>query len=196
MRLFFDTETTGLPEFKEPSDSPKQPHLIQLACLLSDDEGRTLNKWQTIVKPKAGAVMHPKAFEAHGISLEKAHDEGIDAGVAIDAMMDMASHAETIVGHNVPFDVRIIRITTTRTHAFKWEPRVPRECTMKMATPIVNLPPTPKMVAAGFNKPKAASLSECVQFFFGEDLAGAHDALVDVEACKRVYFHIKQGNYK
>ena len=192
MLLFFDTETSGLPEFRLPSDHASQPHLIQLACLLCTDAGETLERWQTIVKPGMGATMHEKAFEAHGISLERARDEGIDAAVAVDAMMDMAGRATAMVGHNIGFDVRIMRITTTRTHRFKWEPRIPTKCTMRLATPIINLPPTPKMVAAGFNKPKDPNLGECVRFFFNEALDGAHDALVDVDACKRVYFAIQE----
>ncbi|MGL4640560.1 MAG: 3'-5' exonuclease [Shewanella sp.] len=192
MLLFWDTETSGLPDFRAPSDAPQQPHLVQLACLLCEDNGDVKERWQTLVQPGAGASMHPKAFEAHGISLERARDEGIDAAVAVDAMMDMAGRATAMVGHNISFDVRIMRITTTRTHRFKWEPRIPTQCTMRMATPIINLPPTPKSVAAGFNKPKAPNLGECVRFFFDEELDGAHDALVDVDACKRVYFEIQE----
>ena len=192
MLLFWDTETTGLPDWRSPSNAPQQPHLVQLACVLCDDDGNNLERWQTIVKPGRGAKMQPEALKAHGISLERAHDEGIDAGVAVDAMMDMAARSRAMVGHNISFDVRIMRITTTRTHRFKWEPRIPTECTMKLATKIVNLPPTPKMIAAGFNKPKNPNLGECVRFFFNEELEGAHDALVDVDACKRVYFAIQQ----
>jgi DNA polymerase III subunit epsilon len=57
MLLFFDTETTGLPDFRAPSDAPQQPHLVQLACILATDEGETLERWQTIVKPGLGATM-------------------------------------------------------------------------------------------------------------------------------------------
>jgi len=192
MLLFFDTETTGLPDYRAPSNAPQQPHLIQLACILCEGDGSILCRWQTLVKPKQGAKMEPKAFEAHGISLERALDEGVDAGVAVDAMMDLAGRSRAIVGHNVSFDVRIMRIMTTRTHGFKWEPRVPTECTMKMATNIVNLPPTPKMIAAGMHRPKVPTLAECVRFFFNEELQGAHDALADVDACKRVYFAIQK----
>nr|WP_299241463.1 hypothetical protein [uncultured Halomonas sp.] len=38
--LFFDTETTGLPDWKVPSDSEHQPHLVQLAAVLADDDAR------------------------------------------------------------------------------------------------------------------------------------------------------------
>ena len=47
------------------------------------------------------------------------------------------------------------------------------------------------MRAAGFNKPKSPKLEECIEHFFGEKLSGAHDAMVDVGACKRVYFNLK-----
>ena len=67
------------------------------------------------------------------------------------------------------------------------------DCTMQMATPILNLPPTEKMLRAGFNKPKPPNLSECCAYFFDKELEGAHDALVDVRACKDVYFAIKNG---
>jgi DNA polymerase-3 subunit epsilon len=47
------------------------------------------------------------------------------------------------------------------------------------------------MLAAGFTRAKQAKLSECITHFFNEDLTGAHDALVDVRACARVFFHLK-----
>jgi DNA polymerase III subunit epsilon len=56
---------------------------------------------------------------------------------------------------------------------------------------LVNLPPTAKMVAAGFNKPKPPKLAEVILFLFGEELQGAHDAMVDVRATARVHFHLQ-----
>ncbi|HEY8351659.1 MAG TPA: hypothetical protein VIK87_03855, partial [Sphingomonadales bacterium] len=34
--LFYDTETTGLPLFSEPSSDPRQPHIVQAAAVLVD----------------------------------------------------------------------------------------------------------------------------------------------------------------
>ena len=62
---------------------------------------------------------------------------------------------------------------------------------MTSAAPIVNLPPTDRMRAAGRTGPKSPKLSECVQHFFSEEMIGAHDAMVDVRACARVFFHLK-----
>jgi DNA polymerase-3 subunit epsilon len=191
MNLFFDTETSGLPYFRKPSDDPSQPHLIQLAAILADDDGNEVESFSTIVRPYEGCVMAPEAFAAHGISIERAMDEGVDGDVAMDAFLDLVSRSGLLVGHNVPFDIRIMRIAHTRSHASKWNNPLLYYCTMRAATPIVNLPPTPKMLKAGFDRPKSANLSECIQHFFGERLEGAHDALVDVRACKRVFEHLQ-----
>ena len=55
---------------------------------------------------------------------------------------------------------------------------------------VVNLPPTEKMRAAGFDKPKPPKLEECIRHFFNEELGGAHDAMIDLDACRRVYIHL------
>jgi DNA polymerase-3 subunit epsilon len=57
-----------------------------------------------------------------------------------------------------------------------------------MATPIIKLPPTAKMVAAGRHHPKTPNLGEAYRFFTGHELEGAHSALVDVDACIACYY--------
>jgi DNA polymerase-3 subunit epsilon len=39
-KLAFDTETTGIPDWKMPSESEYQPHLVQLAAILVDADTR------------------------------------------------------------------------------------------------------------------------------------------------------------
>lgn len=39
MILFFDTETTGFPHKSKPVDHPDQPHVVQLAAELTEDDG-------------------------------------------------------------------------------------------------------------------------------------------------------------
>jgi DNA polymerase-3 subunit epsilon len=67
----------------------------------------------------------------------------------------------------------------------------PSFCTCNAAKPIVNLPPTERMLAVGFTGPKPPKLEECIKHFFDEQLPGAHDALVDARAAARIYFYLQ-----
>lgn len=193
MILAFDTETTGLPDWRAPSDATHQPHLVQLAMVLLDDDLVEQASASLIIKPEGWAI--PAEIAAiHGITEDVANRFGVSEKVAtvLFAHLLYGTGAKA-VAHNVNFDLRIMRIALLRAGRTKeWldERKVESFCTMETATPIVNMPPTPKMVAAGFNKPKAPKLSECVEHFFGERLDGAHNALVDVRACLRVYRHL------
>lgn len=190
MILGYDTETTGLPLWHDPSDDPRQPHLIQIAMLLHDMDGNEVDRFVSIVKPGPGAVMAPEALEAHGISLEQARDEGIDPIEAVDRFLDWAGKAHLMVGHNESFDRRIMRIAAARHKGYKWEPSCPNFCTLYRSKYIVNLPPTQKMIAAGIPGPKSPNLGECIRHFFDEELDGAHDAMVDISASMRVFWHL------
>lgn len=190
MILGYDTETTNLPLWNDPSDDPRQPHVIQLAMILYEMDGTEVDRFCSIVQPGPGAVMGTEAFEAHGISLERAMAEGICPKEATRKFLDWAGRAKLRVGHNESFDRRIMRIAAARHLGFKWDAEAPAFCTLYKSKFIVNLPPTPKMIAAGMPGPKAPKLSECVEHFFNEPLEGAHDALVDVEASMRVFWHL------
>lgn len=190
MILGYDTETTGLPLWHDPSDDPRQPHVIQLAMILFDMGGREVSRWAGLVKPGADATMAPEAFAAHGITLERARDEGIEPGEAFDRFAEMVAAAKLMVGHNESFDRRMMRITAARHRGFKWEPPIPSFCTLYKSKFIMKLPPTEKMMAAGIRAFKSPNLGECIRHFFDEDLVGAHDALADVEGCMRVFWHL------
>lgn len=193
MILALDTETTGLPDWGAPSDAAHQPHLVQLAMILLDDDLTERASVSLIVRPDGWDIPEDIA-KIHGITTEMAVALGVPEKVATTLYMSLLyGTGAQVVAHNSDFDLRIMRIAMLRAGRHKdWlAARVPSSyCTMKAATPIVNLPPTPKMVAAGFNKPKAPRLSECIEFFFQEQLLGGHDALVDVRACVRVYRHL------
>lgn len=191
--LFYDTETTGLPLFKEPSEHPGQPHIVQLAACLVDLETRELlNSLDVIIRPD-GWVIPDDVAKIHGITTERAIDEGVPEATAIAAFMDMWAGCLRIA-HNEQFDARILRIALMRFEseavADNWKAGQ-SECTAKLATPIVKCPPTEKMIKAGFNKYKTASLGEAYRHFMGSDFENAHSAMADVRACMDVYFAIK-----
>ncbi|KPB98993.1 hypothetical protein ACDH60_01720 [Pseudomonas ficuserectae] len=39
----YDTETTGLPLFREPNDDPRQPHLVNICILLYTPQGELVD---------------------------------------------------------------------------------------------------------------------------------------------------------
>jgi DNA polymerase-3 subunit epsilon len=191
--LFFDTETTGLPDFRGRSNDPKQPHIVQLAMLLQNDGGTEVLASSLLVRPN-GWIIPTEAAAIHGITQERALDEGQDESVVVRHFILHQGLADLRVAHNESFDRRILRIAMTRAGFARdfieaIEGRASLD-TCALAKAIVNLPPTEKMLAAGFAGPKSPKLEECVKYFFGDEMAGAHDALVDVRACARVYHAI------
>jgi DNA polymerase-3 subunit epsilon len=194
MIIAFDTETTGLPDFKARSSDPSQPHLVHLAMVLCRDDGAEVEAHNVIIKPD-GWVIPDEVAQIHGITTAMALERGIPEADAVAMFVVAQAKASLRVAHNESFDRRIMRIAMTRAGMERADIEAiearPSYCTCINATPIVNLPPTPKMLAAGFTKPKQAKLAECIKHFFDEDLTGAHDALVDVRACARVFFHLR-----
>lgn len=193
MNLFFDTETTGLPDFKARSADPSQPHLVQLALVSCDDSGNSVDAVSVIIRPN-GWVIPEDMTAIHGISHERAMDEGIPETFAVDMFVGAQARHILRVAHNESFDRRIMRIAMTRAgierdiiEAIEARPSFD---TCRGAQVLVNLPPTEKMLAKGMTGPKPPSLKECIRHFFDEDLIGAHDALIDGMACARIYYHI------
>jgi DNA polymerase-3 subunit epsilon len=194
MNLIFDTETTGLPDFRSPSDAPHQPHLVQLAMILADAAGTEREAVNVMIKPDGWTIPDDVA-KIHGIDQATAERFGIPESLAVHLFLALHIQCSTHVAHNLSFDRRIMRIAMLRAGMSREEVQeieaTNGACTLNATTRLLNLPPSEKMVAAGFNKPKPPKLAECIEFFFKEKLEGAHDAMVDVRACKRVHYHLQ-----
>lgn len=192
--LFYDTETTGLPLFNEPSEDPRQPHIVQLAALLVDLETRKVHASIDFTVKHDGWQSCPEALQAHGITTELANDIGVPELIALEAFTALWLRADLRIGHNEQFDARIIRCALHR-----FDPGMSPDqwkagkaaCTQALSTPILKLPPTEKMRAAGRNHYKSANLREAYKHFYGSELIGAHSAMADAQACQYVYFAIK-----
>jgi DNA polymerase-3 subunit epsilon len=191
MFLFFDTETTGLPSDREPLDHHSQPHIVQIAALLCADDGGVRGSFSLIVNPGDDVEVPQRAAEVHGITTERMRAEGVEPRRALALLAHFLKCADVRVAHNIKFDDWLVRIANARAwHHYDPLPGRPF-CTMEAAAPIVNLPPTERMLAAGMNKPKSPNLSEAYRHFFGEELEGAHDAMADAMACRRIFFHLR-----
>lgn len=190
----FDTETTGFPLFKAPSDHPDQPHIVDICALLYTPEGELVDSFEAMVRPDGWDIPNAAAV-IHGITNEIALEHGIPEACAIEGFLSIWNRASLRVAHNVSFDDRIMRIGFKR-FSDPWVAEAFREgekfCTCSSTTSIVQCPPTEKMIAAGRGKQfKQPTVSEAYKFFTGEELVGAHRARADAEACARVYFALQ-----
>lgn len=195
MQIFvYDTETTGLPLWKEPSEDPRQPHLVQIAGIVWDlNAGCAVAEMSRIIKPD-GWVSEPEALAAHKITYERAMAEGIPEKEAVEEFIALWNGTSFRVGHNESFDARILRIQLKRyfgeDSSETWS-KAPAKCTARLSTPIVKLPPTERMKATNFRDSfKTPNMQEAYRFFFGRDFEGAHGAPADAKACLEVYLAI------
>lgn len=185
LALFYDTETTGMPLFKEPSEHPDQPHIVQLAaCLVDLDTRNTVASMDVIVRPN-GWVISDEVAAIHGITTSHAMDVGVSEPVALEMLLQLWTERLRI-GHNQSFDARIIRIAQMR-HNFSQELQEvwkegKSECTCYMARPYTKL-----------EKNKLPKLGEAYQHFTGKPLENAHSAMADVQGCMAVYFAIQDS---
>ncbi|ARK07457.1 PolC-type DNA polymerase III [Sphingobium phage Lacusarx] len=182
--LFFDTETTGLPNRSVPLSHPTQPHITQLGAVLQIN-GQDAIVLDTLIKPD-GWTIGAKAKELTGITEEMCEESGIPIADAVDMFMIMAANADFIVCHNTAFDTKLMGIEYSRLNSSLHHSTVlvgkPTLCTMKTATPICKI-----KKGDGRTDYKWPKLEEAMMFFFGEKLENAHSAIVDIKATQRLF---------
>lgn len=185
----FDTETTGLPDYKVPSEAEHQPHIVQLAAQLFNLRGDVLASMDVIVKP-AGWIIPAETTDIHSITMERAMDEGVPEEHALEEFMALVRQARQRTAYNTTFDNRIIRIAQARywpqddEHAEamrSWkEDKDLYLCTMVAAKRVIG---------------RQVKLEEAYLYFTGSVLDGAHNAKNDAEACKVLYLKmLEQGH--
>lgn len=185
--LFFDTETTGLPVWNEPSEGPNQPHIVELAAKLVDIDSREIiAELNTIIKPD-GWVIPDEVSAIHGITTDKALADGMPEHDALNQFMTLWRQSNFRVAHNQSFDERIIRIAIkrflTEEVADQWKAGE-KQCTGLITKPLMQMLPKNKY---GYKMPK---LSEAYEHYMGKPMENAHRAMSDVDACMAVYFAV------
>ena len=200
LAVVFDTETTGLPDFKAPSDADHQPHIVQLAFVLVDCEDRKVfSEFNMIARPN-GWDIPKEASDVHGITTEMAHDLGVPEKIMLEAYLDtVMTNKKLRVAHNVLFDDRLIRIAMKRFgygHISEEYKEMEKYCTMAASRNIVKCPPTYAMIAAGRTHFKNPRLEEAYKHFFGVEMENAHDAMSDVRATLQVFYELMEFGAK
>ncbi len=186
MLLFLDTETTGLYHYDKRSDDPAQPKIVELAALLTDDTGKEYGAFNVLIDP--GIDIPAEATAVHGITRVDCMISGIPIRLALDMLYAYTSHCQIIIGHNISFDMKMIR--SSYSHLFLDKEilsKIPTYCTMLKSTNICKIP---KANGKGGNKwPR---LNEAYKSLLGKEMIGGHRAIEDVRATKEIYFKLKE----
>lgn len=196
--MLYDCETSGLPKWSEPSESPEQPHICQFTSVLFDDtSGEELEYVDLIIRQEW--PVDPAAFAVHKITPEYSLEHGVPEQHAVQYFEAMEAASDRITGFSLDFDLRILRIAQLRAGRPKGLLDLRSEVTkvkkfdcMRVCTPICKVPPSEKMMAAGRKTFKQPSLVEAVKALFDRDMSDAHDARGDVLETKNIYMELKR----
>jgi DNA polymerase-3 subunit alpha len=177
MYLFFDTETTGLDD----------PQLVQLAYILSDENGRIIEQDDFIVKPY-GFEIPEDAVKIHGISTEIANEKGVRASVVLDNFKRVLNKADKVIAHNVAFDVKVMNITFEK---FGYKQMFLKKRLICTANDIKTGRLFPNFMKKITNRQKLSSL---YYNLFNEKLVDAHTAYADTIALYKCFWILKSKN--
>lgn len=184
MELFFDTETSGLPRRDLPAGHPEQVWVVQLAAVLSE-EVRVYASFNLVLRAD-GRSISPEAAAVHGYTTGLCDRVGANEAVALEMLFALVSSADVLIAHNRHFDMEHIENIAVRQQMVRpgglGKPGI---CTMYAGTELCKLP-------GRYGRWKWPKLEELHQHLFGEDIEGAHDALVDVMAVRRCYYEMRR----
>ena len=206
--LFFDTETTGL--FVDEKQSfdlhhsffkhdlrfqmMRQPHMVQLSWITTDKDCNIISQHDYIIQPK-GFSIPPEATRIHGITTEIAKEKGTPIKEVIEKFMEDVYAANTLVGHNIAFDRRVINTELIRlrlnneyddTNYYDFDSKE-SICTMKESIQYCEIP------SHNYYHPyKQPKLQELHKKLFGYEFEDAHNSMSDVKATLKCFKEMKK----
>ena len=183
--IVMDVETNGL--IKHWSATPSKhnlhlfPNIVQMSWGLYHENGECKAMKNYIIKPNDWHMHESEKF--HGISLEKASQEGIDIKTVLtEYKNDIENYCIKLVCHNIDFDRKVVLSELIR-HDMDIKD-IDEYCTMKNSINYCKLKCKKKK---GYKLP---SLAELYRTCYNEELENPHNAYYDVINCAKCYFHI------
>ena len=180
--LFFDTETTGVPDRSAnwETDFADYPHIVQLAWM----HGCAVENH--IIRPD-GWEIPQETVDIHGITTEYALEHGEPFAMVIDLFIADCHEAGLICAHNIHFDTSIIKANILRELGHEYYVAGGVEDALFKGKRIDTMRPTMKWVDARMSngRLKFPRLEELYSRCFPGETFPAHDALEDVKAVAR-----------
>lgn len=200
VRLYIDTETTGLPKHENTTykNSDNWPYLVQVAFIIEDDNYGIISKRNIIVKPE-GYIIPVSSTNIHGITTEYARKVGIDRKEVMSLLDICMKYANTVIGHNISFDINVIKAEIYREigdKAFSLKKENSVIDTMILGMDVCKIPNT-NYREWKLHPYKYPKLTELYSTLFQRTMKNAHNAMSDIQATYDCYYElIKRQNNK
>ena len=188
--IVIDTETTGLPStrnfnnFFSYQDTQKYDtsRVVQISWQIHNNQKiEPLISRDFIIKPVGFAICN--SF-VHGITPQKAVKEGYDLVEVLGILMQDLLSVDTIVAHNIKFDVNVLKSEAYRLGLQEIIDEIDKKrfvCTLEVARQLKQQ----KQI-------KSCKLALLYQHLFGEEMTNAHNAKYDVMYTSKVFQRMKE----
>ena len=182
-KIFIDTETTGLPtmicynryhpyyqlEYYDKS------RMVELGYIVYDANNVKIKEYNKLIKPNNFEINNSNI---HGITNEQAINEGIDINEALLELEEDLKHADTLIAHNINFDINIILSEASRAKHSKLVESLHtkvKKCTFKISQDIYK---------------KKFKLVNLYIHLFNKEIVQEHRALSDVKILVDCYLEL------
>ena len=207
--LVFDTETTGLPKSKIINKDVLHlwPYIVQFSYIIFDTELKTLIKIKDyIIRVPDFITISEEVSRIHGITNDISLSKGVNIVDVLNEFFADLSIVDYIVGHNVSFDLNMIRAELNRlivnanndeelsefqTHLTTINASKNIYCTMKESISLCAIETKDKF---GRSYNKFPKLIELYQKLFSITPNNLHNSLNDVIVCLRCFMKLKYDN--
>jgi len=183
--LVLDTETSGLPKKWDVAYDTKNnwPHVLQIAWLIFDLEGKLIKKENHYLKPSNFKITKA-SFKIHQLSLNFLNHRGKERITIFKKLIsDLEKYNPLMVAHFVELDYHMVAAELHRLKIQYPLENIPLFCTLKASAPYVKNP--------NFNYLK---LNRFYKTLFNKRPEKLHDALVDAQLTSEIFFHLLKKN--
>lgn len=111
--LIIDVQTTGLFDKQRPDTDPPLP--LEATLLLADSELSPICSHTSLIYQES--IGSPEAVSVHRLSAERVRRYGLPIDALAPVLLRYMERADILVGHNLPFDLAVLRHALPRHEA-------------------------------------------------------------------------------
>ena len=184
--LAIDTDTYAM-MYKDENNRTVYPPMVELACVRYDKDGNEVETYRTLVQPPKGYTIPTDSFVYNKFSRSQLEAEAVPVEEALSHFFDMLSRSGCLLGHNIQFDLYVIREYMTIDSPANWH---------YSDYPWIDTSSPPMCLGKEHGiKQNHITLPHLHTLLFGHPYDNPHHALSDARACARIYFEmIRQGD--